>query len=220
MSVGVAISTHRRPDLLERAVTHWSRALPDLLVITHDVAGEGVAATKNRGIAALMDAGVDHLFLADDDVWPLAAESWERYVADPASHLMLCWGTSRRIADDGHYTTWSHPRGVLLYVARPVVERVGGMRTDFGRFGHEHVEWSRRIHQAGLTAAPYMDLSDSRRFWHAEDWGRPGESVAALGRRRRRITTVPRGQRGMSEKGDLLAAYDGDTSYVDFRREV
>lgn len=215
--IGVAISTHHRPDTLAQALAAWAIAPPDILVVVNDDAGEGVAATKNRGIAALMDAGCEHLLLVDDDTWPLGPQAWRRYVDDESPHLMLCWGKRRLLEDDGHYATYGHPRGVAMYVQRHVVEAIGGMRTEFGRFGSEHVEWSRRIHQAGFTAAPYMDLSGSTEFWHAEDWGRPGESIAELGARRQEFTTVKRGDRRTTHRLELMEKYDGVVEFVDYR---
>src|SRR5438046_2414173 len=116
MTIGVAISTHKRPATLARALQNWARVMPDILVVTHDIDGQGVAATKNRGIAALMDAGCDHLFLADDDLWPATTPShspdWATpYITDDEPHLMHCWGKSRLVDDDGHHTIWSWPRG-------------------------------------------------------------------------------------------------------------
>lgn len=206
--IGVAVSTHARPRVLSLALAQWAKHMPDVLVVMHDVDGQGVAVTKNRGLAALMDAGCDHLFLADDDVWPVAAAWAEPYVSDAEPHLMHCWGKRRLIADDGHYTTWSHPRGVLLYAHRTVVEAVGGMRTDFGRWGGEHVEWSRRIHAAGLTANRYADLSAARRgVWHAEDYTRATPS------------TVSQAEREASAplRHELYRRFAGSTDFVPYR---
>jgi len=180
MTVGVAISTHKRPAVLARALSHWAMAMPDVLIVTHDVAGDGVAVTKNRGIDALMHAGCEHLFLADDDVWPLADDWASPYVEDPEPHLMHSWGKGRLESDDGHYTVWNWPRGVLLYAERRVIERVGGMRPEFGRWGGEHVEWSRRIHHAGLSAHRFADLTTARTgAWHALDYQREVPSTVS-----------------------------------------
>lgn len=206
--IGVAISTHARPDTLSKALRAWALHMPDVLVVTHDVDGQGVATTKNRGIAALMDSGCDHLFLADDDVWPVTSD-WDRpYVTDPQPHLMHCWGKSRLLADDGHYTTWSHPRGVLLYAERHVIDRVGGMRMDFGRWGGEHVEWSRRIHNAGMTRTRYADLTEARSgIWHCEDYTRTTPSTVSTAER---LALAPR-------RHELYERYRGSAEFVDYR---
>lgn len=172
--IGVAVSTHRRPAVLAKALAGWASAkVPHLIVVTHDADGAGVAVTKNRGIATLMDAGVDHLFLADDDVWPIRNGWWKPYVRSPQPHLMHCWGRSRYITETDGLTLWTWPRGILLYATRDVIARVGGMRPEFGRWGGEHAEWSRRIHNAGFTRAPFQDAAAARHgVWHCEDYGR------------------------------------------------
>ncbi|MCV7004616.1 hypothetical protein [Mycobacterium gordonae] len=206
--IGVAISTHQRPDVLSRGLRQWAKYLPDILTVTHDVHGHGVAATKNRGIATLMDAGCQHLFLADDDLTPIKAEWWRPYVEDPALHLMHCWGARRLINDDGHYTTWTWPRGVLLYAHRTVIDTIGGMRTEFGRWGGEHAEWSQRIHNAGLTTHPFTDLTAAKHgVWHALDYTRQTPSTVTA--QERADTAAHR--RAVAEK------YAGSTEYVDYR---
>lgn len=219
--IGVAVSTFRRPAMLAKALDAWQQHLPSgaVLVVNEDDADDpkGVAANKNAGIASLMGAGVDHLFLVDDDTWPKASDWWRPYVDDDVPHLMFCWGRKRRITANAHYTTWSHPRGVMLYAERSVVDRVGGMRVEFGRWGSEHVEWSNRIHNAGFTPVPFVDLTVSPGLWHAEDMGRPGESGAHLARRRLRHTSIDRSDRSSwSMRSDLLERFAGSSEFVPY----
>lgn len=215
-SVGVGISTTgTRPAMLERAVDAWRHIGFDPLVIV-DSERAGVAHTKNRCLASL--EGLEHIFLADDDVYPLFLGSVTRYVTDPEPHLMLSWGSHRLLERKDGYATFRWPRGVLLYLHRSVVERVGGMRTEFGTGGHEHVEYSRRIHQAGLTRHMFADLDrNPREFWHAEDMPRPGETVRQFSARKRRHTTIKRTTADSKRIAELWDRYDGVTDYVDFR---
>lgn len=180
--------------------------MPDILVVTHDVNGDGVAVTKNRGIAALMDSGCEHLFLADDDIWPVIAEWWQPYIDTGEPHLMHCWGANRYLHTEGDRTVWSWPHGVLLYVQRHVIEKVGGMRTVFVHAG-EHAEWSRRIHAAGFTRHEFQDVAATG-IWHAEDYTRavpsslPASRYSPAARKRRK---------------KLYEKYRGTTDFVDYR---
>ena len=209
--VGVAISTHRRPQVLAQALQHWAGAMPDVLVVNHDIRGDGVAVTKNRGIAALMDAGCEHLFLADDDVWPVHALWWKPYLSDPEPHLMHCWGKSRaqgRCGCSPSHTLWSWPRGVLLYAHRSVIDSVGGMRTEFGRWGGEHAEWTTRIHNAGLTRHRFADAAGiSRGIWHCEDYTRNTPST---------VSDVER-RNSAARRHALYDQFRGSTDFVDYR---
>lgn len=209
--VGVAISTHKRPEILRKALKHWAMCMPDVLVVNHDVNGDGVAVTKNRGLAMLMDAGCEHLFLADDDIWPVVRPDWAKpYCEDPQPHLMHIWGrrTHRFIRDDGHYSYWNWPKGPLLYVERRVVERVGGMRLDFGRWGGEHREWSRRIFDCGFTTHPYTDLSVAHGgYWYCADYAHDVPSTVGAAER----------ERLRPLRHALYEKYRGSTDFVEYR---
>jgi hypothetical protein len=189
----------------------------------------GVAVNKNTGLELLMDADrVKHLFLCDDDTWPLNPLGVNRHVEGDLNHSMLCWGDSRLMARHQHYASWSWPRGVLLYSRREVVETAGGMDERF-KGGHEHVEWSRRIHQHGLTPEPFVTplvyaetgimgkATRASSFWHCEDMRRRGETVAEHRLRRKQITSLSRKNRDWETAERVLVERDGDTSFVPYR---
>lgn len=203
--------------MLERAEYAWGMAGMMRIHTVYDTDREGVAVTKNRGLQELMDAGCEHLFLADDDVYPLHRGSWERYVSDPEPHLMLAWGSHRLLERKDGYATFRWPRGVMLYFHRSVIEAVGGYRTEY-RVAHEHADLSRRIHQAGLTRHMFADLDrNPREWWKAEDMARPGETVRQFAARKRRHTTIKRTAADSKRIAELWERYDGVTDYVDFR---
>ena len=88
--IGVSITTRNRRPVLMRSLMYWEKYMTgDTLILVDDASDTpvtepfrtvssdtrlGVAMSKNRGIAALMDAGCDHLLLADDDLHQI---SWE-----------------------------------------------------------------------------------------------------------------------------------------------
>lgn len=204
--IGVAISTHRRPDVLARSLQGWARAMPNVLIVNHDVDGDGVAITKNKGIATLMDSGCEHLFLADDDIHPISPNWAQPYIDSDQCHLMHCWGKTRYMYTDNNHTVWTWPRGVLLYVTRDVIDKIGGMRTDFKHAG-EHAEWSRRIHAAGFTRHEFQDVATSG-LWHAEDYTRSTPS------------SLPRSRyspQARKHRQALYRKYRGNTDFVDYR---
>lgn len=168
--------------------------------------------TKNAGIAALMDAGCDHLFLADDDCWPLRSHWWSPYVRSQESHLCHCWGQTRFHREDPGLgvSVWNWPRGVLLYVERKVIERVGGMRTEFKNAG-EHAEFSRRIHNCGFTTYEFQDVVEAglgSGWWACCDYTRSVPS------------TLPADRYGPAETRRRKALYDRfrhSDEYVEYR---
>lgn len=192
--IGVGIKTRNRRALFERTFRQWRRFMPEgsVCVVVDDASDQpltgdldatggsvyrvirndvrmGVAMAQNQLIAALVDAGCEHLFLADDDVFPTQPDWWRPYVESPELHLGYQWpnvgrNPGSRIYDDKHYHV-EFPRGVMLYVHRSAVDEVGGFDPAYGAWGGEHVEWQMRIHEAGLTSQPYPDVIGSDKLW-------------------------------------------------------
>lgn len=196
-SIGIGITTFNRPDVLERCLEKMRKHLPPNAVvvvvddgstvapripkwvdftITH-TENKGIAASKNACLMALEDC--DHIFLFDDDTWPTADEWWRPYVESPEPHLMYLfteWGNGVPVGDaewfydDGTLRAATHPRGCMMYIdTRVVLPRVGGMDYRFLKWGSEHVDWSCRIHSAGLTSFRYQDVSNSGDFIYSAD---------------------------------------------------
>lgn len=191
--IGVAITTRNRPDMLATTLEHVHKHTPGATVVVVDdastkpVAGStfrfdkqaGIARAKNKCIELLIDAGCDELFLLDDDCYPIADGWTDLYVNNPEPHLCYLFkdpGTNGKplttpatIYDDGRTFAYEHPRGCLLYLNRSVVDTCGGERTIFGVWGHEHVEYSIRINQTGLTTNAFQDAAGSSACIHSID---------------------------------------------------
>jgi hypothetical protein len=198
----VAITTRNRRPVFAKSLSYWERLLPANaeLVIVDDasdlpLSGNrtvlrsdvrlGVAMSKNRGIAALMDAGCDHLFLADDDLHPVSDHWWKPYVESPEPHLSYQPSDVASGGDAAHFSV-GFPRGYLLYADHAVIDTVGGMDPAFGAWGGEHVEWQRRIHDAGMTTWMYADVRGSNLLWNAV---RTSSTVGGMERARMLIAT-------------------------------
>lgn len=131
----------------------------------------GVARAKNKALEMLEEAGCDQFFLSDDDTSPITDDWWKPYVDSLEHHLMYQpielpshWPI-KKLSDNGKIVAYDKPRGCLLYVDRAVLTRVGGLSNAFGKHGAEHGDWSDRIHAAGLTTHPYVDVSGPARFF-------------------------------------------------------
>lgn len=183
----------------------------------------GVAVNKNTGIEYLMDAGVESLFLSDDDTYPLSREALDLHT-EQGPHSMVCWGRHRQGYRTVAYSSWKWPRGVMLYLHRSVVEKVGGMREEFGPGGHEHVEFSRRVHNAGLTPTPFIAPAEyahanwmgARDYWHAEDMPRAGEWSEQFNRRKTQNTTVLRRDGDWAHIDEVMARSLGSKEFVPY----
>ena len=191
--IGVAITARNRNDLTADTISQWRKRLPDdaVMVIVDDASDvpikkprdrrvkltrhdyqRGIAMSKNRCIAELVDAGAEHLFLVDNDVYPVTDDWYVPYVESPEPHLSYQWIAGynwREIYRDGEHFALAFPRGVMLYLDRRVIDIVGGMDPAYGAHGGEHVEYSHRIHEAGLTRWDYADVVGSEHIWHSHD---------------------------------------------------
>lgn len=121
----------------------------------------GIARAKNKCLELLDDC--EHIFLFDDDTYPTDKDWHIPYTESDQPHLMYGfdkslthWASDKTI--DNNLIIWEKPRGCMLYVENWVLDIVGGMSYAFGKYGHEHVNWSDRIYKAGLTKYNYADV--------------------------------------------------------------
>ncbi|WP_286876828.1 MULTISPECIES: glycosyltransferase family 2 protein [Pantoea] len=195
--IGIAISTHNRHEVLQQALEHHLKHLPagaQVIVIDDGSAipvtvpdgvmvircedSRGIVAAKNASLEALIDAGCEHLFLWDDDAWPVAG-GWERpYIESPEPHLAYQFqdfATGQKLNDiavlyrDGKHIAYTGQRGVMLYYHRCAVEKVGGFDPIYQRGMYEHSDLALRIHNAGLTSWAFADVVGSDKLIYSLD---------------------------------------------------
>ncbi|WP_410751948.1 glycosyltransferase family 2 protein [Citrobacter sp. U14242] len=237
--IGIAISTHNRAEVLSRALTQHMKFLPAgaLVVVVDDgskpatvvpagvqlVRQEtslGIVASKNTCLTALMDAGCEHLFLWDDDAWPIA-DGWHLpYIESPEPHLayqFLDLAGPRKLNDlavlysDDKYVAYTGQRGVMLYYHRSAIEKVGGFDPVYGRGMYEHSDLALRIYNAGLTTWAYGDVTGSEKLIHSLD---EHEAVERSVPKPDRLALVERNVKIHNERRDT-----GFTGYVEYRQQ-
>lgn len=190
--IGIGITTHNRRDVFSITLEHIrSRAPAGAKIVVVDDASAvpvteanfrfernvGIAGAKNKCLELLDDC--EHIFLFDDDTYPLVDDWWKPYVESPEPHLMYIFqdfATNVKLNDtipvyrDSLHTAWSHARGCMLYFKKVCLDKVGGMDPVFGRWGWEHPNLSERIYNAGLTSFRYLDVANSQGlFWSADE---------------------------------------------------
>lgn len=195
--IGIAITTHNRPDVLKQAIEQQLKHLPAgaLVVVIDDdskpaavvpdgvqlVRHEtslGIVASKNASLIALMAAGCEHIFLWDDDAWPVI-DNWQRpYIESPEPHLayqFLDLAGHNKLNDmavlyrDDRHIAYTGQRGVMLYYHRSAIEKVGGFDPVYGRGMYEHPDLALRIHNAGLSTWAFADVTGSEKLIYSLD---------------------------------------------------
>ena len=193
--IGIAINTHNRPTMLAKCLENMDKFAPEgsIIVVVDDASNTNsprcnfkfdknvcISKAKNKSIELLYLAGCDHLFLFDDDTYPISYDWWKPYVQSKEPHLMYIFQTfknggstdpnsCRKLFENEEIVAYSKPRGCMLYFDRKCIDEVGGMHEGFGRWGWEHVDLSDRIYNAGLTSFSYMDVVGSSSLIFSDD---------------------------------------------------
>lgn len=228
--IGIAITTRNRPQSLAKTLEQIAKHTPaDFPVIVVDDASTkpveqadyrfdknvGVAVAKNKCLELLMAKGVDHLFLLDDDCYPICDGWYLPYVESPEPHLMWAFDKPEGVTKpqlevlyrDDQHVAYHATRGCALYFHRTAIEKVGGMRPEFGLGNWEHVNLSDRIHAAGLSTWRYADVIDSDQLLYSMD--QHGEVKSTITAEARRYSEGP----GL----ELRMEGRHDSSYVEYR---
>lgn len=196
--IGIGITTHNRREIFDKGFEHQIKFLPEgaKIVVVDDASdvpvnnatfrfdkNAGIASGKNKCLELLEDC--EHVFLFDDDCYPIV-DGWAKpYVESDEPHLMYLFkhfrhariGDAEDIYQDEYIKALSHPRGCMLYLHRSAINLAGGMDTGYARWGFEHGDLSNRIHNLGLTTFPYMDIPDSSKMFYSADFEQAVEST-------------------------------------------
>lgn len=124
----------------------------------------GIPAAKNK---CLELAQYDHIFLFDDDTYPIADGWYLPYINSGKEHLCYTFLAKHKVKKGFKYHTLGN--GCMLYVTRKCIDTVGGFDWNYGLGKYEHVDFSRRIHNAGLTESVFMDIENSSELLYCMD---------------------------------------------------
>lgn len=185
--IGIGCTTYNRPECL--AKWKWQIAkhtnMDNVLIYIADDSRDrkGVAFRKNECLRALKDC--DYIFLFDDDCYPIKDGWIDFFINSKKKHLLFL--------NDSHIKThtiqWNENDkwnlafaykecgGVLMFMTKDVVHKVGAFNEEFHLWGFEHAEYSQRI--ASLTypkSRPYVSLSDTDKYIYAEDYSNPNHN--------------------------------------------
>lgn len=172
-SWAVAISTYNRPDVLEFTLSQFDKYGGDIIIINDhsdvDYPNDeriitndkriGIAKVKNKSICLLRE--YDHIFLFDDDCFPINDKWWEPYLnlkdltGKKVHHTVhaVNMGISKQ---NDEVVYWTGCLGCALMIDQEVLRVAGGMDNRFGFWGYEHAEYTYRICKMGITPHPFI----------------------------------------------------------------
>jgi glycosyltransferase involved in cell wall biosynthesis len=177
MKIGIGITTRNRPELLAYALKHFL-TFPtfhkSIIVVSDDDSDEapkipeevhlltsntrlGIAKNKNKCVDYLRSQGVDHYFLFDDDCFPIKY-AWDLpFIALSATdnihhslYLVAAGEVSVKETHE-HYLSYYNCGGYCLFFTKHAMDLLQGMNPEFGIYGFEHSELSKRAFDKGLT---------------------------------------------------------------------
>lgn len=182
--IGIAVTTYNRNEITKVTLSNIKKFLPEgaKLIVVDDGSDKpfpnadytfkenvGTPIAKNKCLELLYDAGCNHIFLFDNDCYPVV-ENWHiPYIESPENHLNYTFKYDYE-EKKGH-KVHSSPNGCMMYFNKKVIDVVGGIDLGFKKYGHWHGAYSNRIHNAGLTSFPFMDVIDSYNlFYSMDEW--------------------------------------------------
>lgn len=231
-SIGIGITTHNRNPLVRQTVAKLQELTPGAKIVIVDDASRqpvkinnvftyrfdenvGIARAKNKCLELLSDC--DHIFLFDDDCYPMQHGWYEPYVDSPEHHLMYLFtnwannvpvGDDKVVYQDDQHKAHAHARGCMMYVDSVALATVGGMDTRYGKAMNEHLDWSIRIHNAGLTTFRYMDVVDSEQLIYSMDQHQEVN------------TSIENRQQYNEGNKHLLAESEGSAAFMPYGKDV
>lgn len=182
--IAICISTRNRPEAFDMCLREWVIYVqwsPNVAYFVVDDASDipysnpdfrfssrvGIPTVKNKSLELAMDWGSEHIFLCDDDVYPISPNAIIPYINSPHPHLCYTFLPHTRTVDGHKYHALGN--GCMMYIHRSVVEKIGGFDTRFALGKFEHVQFSHRVHAAGLIPHPFIDVLGSDKLFHAMD---------------------------------------------------
>lgn len=179
MIISICVTTRNRPDSFKLVIDKIKQHTHVMyqLIIVDDASGipycnatyrfenrVGIPAVKNK---CLELAKYDHIFLFDDDTYPIADGWYLPYINSGKEHLCFTFLTAFKRKEGFKYFTLGN--GCMLYVTRKCTDTIGGFDWNYGLGKYEHVDFSRRIHNAGLTESVFMDIENSSELLYCMD---------------------------------------------------
>lgn len=188
--IGIGISSYKRPEHLDLCLRQIFKHTPAIhpcvdfteytwqneesyykFYVAKDI--PNIAKAKNECLYNLRDC--DHIFLFDDDCFPVKDGWVEDYVNSEHHHLLHLSDRNIKFKEFKDYSCYRECGGCFMYIRKDVFEKVGYFNSEYRQYGFEHAGYTNRVFNAGLTYEKYMSLNDyilcSLDYQGEGDWG-------------------------------------------------
>jgi len=178
--IGIGITSFNRNQILKETVSKIKALTksPYKIIIVDDGSKEpvkdadyrfsinqGAPIAKNKCLELL--EGCEHIFLFDDDTFPIK-KGWElAYINSGVKHLNYSFKYSYSVVNGVRHL--QNPNGCMMYIHRSVINNIGGFDTGFVKYGYWHGAYSNRAFNVGLIPHPFIDIQKSEDYIYCLD---------------------------------------------------
>ena len=153
---------------------------------SYNMTRKGVARSKNECLKNLKNC--DYVFLFDDDCFP-QADGWaniyiEAHLATDIHHFIFIgppYSDEAQTVNVNDFPVWVSPNagGVLMFLTKTAIQKVGGYNQGYKNYGYEHSGYSNRVFRAQLTngVGPYISLPHADSFFWSMDFHKDTERM-------------------------------------------
>lgn len=177
MKIGIGITSFRRPETDRFCIDKICEFAPkeSKIVVIQDV--DGISKAKNNCLALLDEC--EEIFLFDSDCYPIVYEWHIPYINSIEPHMSFTFSKlsnggingNRILLSQTHgLNSYQNPCGCMLYINKKCIDVVGGFDEKYEGYSYEHVDYSVRAFNAGLTSAKFLDVPNSLELFHSMDY--------------------------------------------------
>lgn len=197
--IAIAIITYNRPESFSTCISkHEEFTPPNSKLFIVDGGSDtdyattadykftervNISTVKNKALQLCYESGVEHVFIYEDDAYPIKKDWHLAYVESREHHLCATFLRSNKTYTK-HVTilesdnllmsirvklkTHLLGNGCMLYFTRECINKIGGFDTNYNN-KYEHCDLSRRIYNARLTDNIYQDIQGSDKLIYCLD---------------------------------------------------
>lgn len=184
-TIGIGVTTYKRKHLLKECLDniHKFTERPFKIYVAEDTDADrrGIALRKNECLEHLKDC--DYVFLFDDDCYPKRS-GWtemliEKHKATNVHHFLLIDYKNHDLKNylfiNGEtLTTHNKAGGVMMFLTKEAIEKVGGFYTEYDTYGYEHLGYSCRVYEAKLTPDYFVSFEEMNEYFFSHDYDNEG----------------------------------------------
>lgn len=134
-----------------------------------------IAKAKNECLHALRDC--DHIFLFDDDCFPIK-DGWVEFFINSSKnglvdHLLYLTDRHNKQLESFEHGGYLDCGGCFMYMKKSAINRVGYFNTKYKQYGFEHAGYSKRIYKKANIL--FLSLLKTPEYLYSLDYQGEGE---------------------------------------------